>query len=306
MVQKDSINNKLLIICGPTASGKSSLAIECAKLLNTEIISADSMNVYKGFDIGSAKPSTCEMQGIKHHLIDVVNEKDTFSVGDYKELAEPIILDLLSKGKVPIVCGGTGFYINSLLFDLSYGNAKGNIEVRDFYMQMAKTEGNLAVYNVLKEKDPITAEKLHFNDVKRVVRALEICASGIKKSDIMDELIPKYDYRAYTINFSREVLYDRINKRVDLMIKNGLIEEVKGLIEKGLTIENQAMQGIGYKEIYEYISGAIDKETAIENIKLNTRHYAKRQITFFKKLQGKIDLPPTDVKALAKRIVEEL
>ncbi|MBE7081028.1 MAG: tRNA (adenosine(37)-N6)-dimethylallyltransferase MiaA [Clostridiales bacterium] len=305
MVQKDSVNNKIIIICGPTASGKSELALSLAKMLNTEIISADSMYIYKDLNIGTAKPTPQEMQGIKHHLIDVVFPCDNFSVSDYRNLALPIINDLLSKGKIPIVCGGTGFYINSILYDFSYGNSEANLEIRDKYMKLAIQNGNEYVYNILKECDIESAKKLHPNDLKRVVRALEIYHSGTKKSDIKDPLVPKFDYKAYSIDFNREILYSRINSRVDIMIQNGLVNEVKELLNNGVTKENQCMQAIGYKEIIDYIEGNCSLEKAIDDIKLNTRHYAKRQITYFKKLNIKM-LCPASAEDMAKQIVNEL
>ncbi len=306
MVQKNSLKQKVLIICGPTASGKTALAVECAKLLNTEIISADSLYIYKDLNIGTAKPSTLEMAGIKHHLIDVVEANMEFTVNDFKSIAEPILLDILSRGKIPIICGGTGFYINSLLYDLSYGNGSANLVAREKYKSLATQFGNEYVYNILKEKDPISAEKLHFNDLKRVVRALEIFENGTKKSDIKDEMIPKYDYKAFMVDYPRETLYERINKRVDLMLDAGLIPEIENLLKKGITKENQSMQGIGYKEVLEYLNGEITLDECIEKIKLNTRHYAKRQITYFKRLDGLIKLVPENTTILAKRIIDSL
>jgi len=304
MVQKDNINKKIIIICGPTASGKSSLALSLAKLLDTEVISADSMYIYKDLNIGTAKPTKLEMQGIKHHLIDVVSPYDAFSVSDYKNLATPIIEELLSKGKTPIICGGTGFYINSILYDFSYGNSQANLEIREKYMKLAQEKGNEYVYNILKEYDVESANKLHPNDLKRVVRALEIYHSGTKKSDIVDELVPKYDYLAYSIAFKRENLYARINSRVDEMLKNGLVEEVKNLLKCGVSKQNQCMQAIGYKEIVDYLNGNCSLDKAIDDIKLNTRHYAKRQITYFKKLNVKM-LEPQNVEQMAKDIASE-
>ena len=306
MVQKNCVKNKILIICGATASGKTSLAIECAKLLNSEIISADSMNVYKELDVGTAKPTVIEMDGIKHHLIDVVDKEDTFTVSDYKSLARPIIDKLLSENKVPVICGGTGFYINSILYDLSYGGGEANLEIRDYYKNLASQHGNEFVYEILKQKDPDTAQKLHFNDLKRVIRALEICESGILKSSIKDDYKPVYNYVAYSIDMDRDELYDRINRRVDLMIENGLIDEVQKLVDSGITLENQCMQGIGYKEIYSYIKGELSLDDAVELLKLNTRHYAKRQITFFKRLPNLRMIKKDDVKLMASRIVNEL
>ena len=305
MVQKNCVNKKILIICGPTASGKTALAVECAKLLDSQVTSADSMYIYKDLNVGTAKPDETEMQGVKHHLIDVVSPFDNFSVSDYKELAQPIIDDIIANGKIPVICGGTGFYINSLLYDLSYGNSTANFIVRERYNQLAKDKGNEYVYNVLKQVDPVSAEKLHFNDLKRVIRALEIYESGTKKSDINDNLIPKYDYRAFSIAHSRETLYNRINERVDKMIELGLLNEITNLVKNGVTKEHQCMQAIGYKEFFDYFENKLSLEQTIELIKLNTRHYAKRQITFFKKLNVEY-LQPTDVKTMAKNIVEGL
>lgn len=305
MVQENSLMDKIIIICGPTASGKTALAVECAKLLNSEVVSADSMYIYKGLNIGTAKPTLDEMQGIKHHLIDVVEPNESFSVSDYKNMAEPIIKDIISRGKIPIICGGTGFYINSILYDLSYGNGKVDVEIRKKYNDLAKMHGNEYVYNILKEVDIDSANKLHFNDLKRVIRALEIYHSGTKKSDICDDFKPKYDYKAFSISHPRDELYKRINYRVNLMAKNGLIDEIKGLIDIGIGRNDQCMQAIGYKEILDYFDGKCSLESAIELIKLNTRHYAKRQITYFKKLNIK-NLLPSDICALAKQIVSEI
>lgn len=306
MVQKDCLNNKIIIICGPTASGKTALAISLAKKLNGEIISADSMNVYKGLDVGTAKPTISEQQEITHHLIDVVSPFDTFSVGDYRELALPIVENLLKKGKIPIIVGGTGFYINSILYNLSYGNTPENLQAREKYNKMLETEGIDSVYNVLLKVDPISAQKIHKNDTKRVIRALEIYESGVKKSEIKDDLTPRFNYSAFMIDYPREILYDRIDLRVDLMVKNGLIDEVQSLINSGVTLDNQSMQGIGYKELYSYLTGQSTLDEAIEQIKLNTRHYAKRQITFFKKLPNLVYLQPDTLENLTKTVMENL
>lgn len=301
MVQKNNLN-KLLIICGPTASGKSDFAVKCAKILDSEIISADSMYVYKGLNIGTAKPTESEMQGVKHHLIDVAEPTDTFSVGDYRDLALKEVKSLLSRGKIPVICGGTGFYINSLLFDFSYGNGVGNPLVREKYKKLAEENGNGYVYDILKEKDALTAEKLHPNDLKRVIRALEIFENGTKKSDISDDMTPMFFYDAYSFEFERELLYKRIDERVEQMFQKGLIDEVEKLLSKGVTKENQCMQGIGYKEVLEYFSGENTLAETKEKIKLNTRHYAKRQITFFKKLKGLKLLSPERTEDAAKEV----
>ena len=300
------MKKKILIICGPTSSGKTSLAIKCAKSLNSEVISADSLYIYKGLDIGTAKPTECEMEGVMHHLIDVVLPTETFTVSQYKSLAELIISKLHEQNKIPVVCGGTGFYINSLLYDLSYGKGEGDLKVREKYKTLAQSHGNKYVYDILSKVDPESAKTLHFNDLKRVIRALEIYESGCKKSDIKDDLTPKYDYLALAIDYPREQLYDRINKRVDQMLDLGIVEEVKKLINNGITIENQCLQGIGYKEIYSYLMGEISLENAIELIKLNTRHYAKRQITFFKRLPNLIWIKPEECDNLVEKMLEKL
>ncbi|MBR6737555.1 MAG: tRNA (adenosine(37)-N6)-dimethylallyltransferase MiaA [Clostridia bacterium] len=280
------MNKKLIIICGPTASGKSALALKLAKLLDTEIISADSLAIYKRLDIGTAKPTIKEQSEVKHHLINVVEPTETFSVSNFEELALPIISDLLSRGKHPIICGGTGFYINSILYKLSYGNAQANLEVRKKYQDLFEKEGALTVYSELQKVDPESAKKLHANDVKRVIRALEIFYStGVKKSLQNDVLTPRFDYVAVTPELDRQTLYNRIEKRVDSMISDGLISEVKGLISDGINLSHQSMQGIGYKETYDAVITG-DYSSFIDLIKLNTRHYAKRQITFFKRLEG--------------------
>lgn len=297
---------KILIICGPTASGKSELALKCASLLNSEIISADALDVYRGLNIGTAKPTAEDRLKIKHHLIDVVDADKTFSVGDYKELARPVVNDLITTGKIPVICGGTGFYIDSVLYDFSYGKSAANLAAREKYMRLAEEKGKYAVFDILQSVDRETAEKLHPNDLKRVVRALEIFESGTKKSDLNDEKTPVYDYAAYCMDYDRDELYARIDKRVDKMLENGLVAEVEGLINAGITIKNQSMQGIGYKEIYSYLNGDCTLSEAIAAIKLNTKHYAKRQITYFKRLQGLIRLKPDNTDLLAERIVNNL
>ena len=287
MVQENSLKKFAIVICGPTGSGKSDLALNLAKILNTEIISADSIAIYKHLNVGSAKPTDYERSIIKHHLIDVFEPFEQVTVSDYEEKASKSIDELFSKGKIPIICGGTGFYVNSLLYDFSYGNCGKNEEIRLKYEKLYQEKGAQFVYNLLKEIDPITAEKLHYNDKMRVIRALEIFeCSGVKKSDIVDEAKEKFPFVAFSYNMDRALLYERINLRVEKMFNLGLVDEVKGLIQKGLTIENQSMQGIGYKEFFEFDSIDDHVEEIKENIKQNSRRYAKRQITFFKKLKN--------------------
>lgn len=297
--------NKILVICGATASGKTSLAVECAKKLNTEVISADSQLIYKGLNIGTAKPTAEEMCGVKHHMIDTVEPSESFNVGNYREKALPIMKNLFASGKIPVICGGTGFYINSLLFDLSYGNTEGNGEIRKKYSDFLETHGKEALFEKLREIDAETAEKLHVNDIKRIIRALEIYElSGKKKSEQNDTLISEYDYLAVAIDWKREELYERINMRVDKMFEDGLVEEVQGLLSRGIDEKFQCMQAIGYKEVVFGLKNADLHSTMRDIIKQNTRHYAKRQIVFFKKLPNIVWLNPKE--ANAERIAEML
>lgn len=295
----------ILVICGATATGKTSLAVDCAKALNSEIISADSQLVYRGLNIGTAKPTFAEMQGVNHHLIDIVGAGENFSVSDYEERALPIIDRLLGEGKTPVICGGTGFYINSILYNLGYGNVKADAAVRARYEAMLEERGKEYLYGLLKEVDSQSAEKLHVNDVKRVIRALEIYeVSGRRKSEQRDELKPRYNYLAVAIDYPREALYKRIDCRVDVMFNSGLIEEVKRLKSVGIDENCQSMQAIGYKEVLEGLKNGLNESTMRDIIKRNTRHYAKRQYTFFKKLKGIVWLKAED--ANANKVLELL
>ena len=273
---------KILVICGATASGKTKLAVDCALKLNSEVISADSQLIYKELNIGTAKPLKEEMRGVKHHMIDIIDPTDRFSVSDYEKSALPIVEKLISESKIPVICGGTGFYINSLLFDLSYGKTAADEEVRLKYTLFFEKYGKQALYEKLREVDPVTAEKLHPNDIKRLIRALEIYElSGKRKSEQNDGFLPRFDYTAVAIDYPRDELYDRINKRVDNMFDDGLINEVKGLLSRGIDENYQCMQAIGYKEVVSGLKNGDLQSTMSNIIKLNTRHYAKRQLTFF-------------------------
>ncbi len=296
---------KILVICGATASGKTKLAVDCALKLNSEVISADSQLIYKELNIGTAKPLKEEMRGVKHHMIDIIDPTDRFSVSDYEKSALPIVEKLISESKIPVICGGTGFYINSLLFDLSYGKTAADEEVRLKYTLFFEKYGKQALYEKLREVDPVTAEKLHPNDIKRLIRALEIYElSGKRKSEQNDGFLPRFDYTAVAIDYPRDELYDRINKRVDNMFDDGLINEVKGLLSRGIDENYQCMQAIGYKEVVSGLKNGDLQSTMSDIIKLNTRHYAKRQLTFFKKLPNLVWLKPEE--ATADRIEEML
>ena len=279
--------DKVVVIVGPTASGKTALSIELAKKINGEIISCDSMQIYKDMDIGSAKPTKEEMQGIKHYMIDFVSPEKRYSVAEYKAEAENAIEEVIKKGKVPIIVGGTGLYANSLIYGIDYNEMKFDLEYRAKLEEEASTEEGLNyLYEKAKEIDEEAIKKISRNDKKRIIRILEIYNStGKNKTQLEKESRKngvKYDYRVYGIDMNREILYDRINKRVDIMIENGLIDEVKELIEKYKEFST-AMQAIGYKEVVEYLNGDLTKDEMIDKIKKETRHYAKRQLTWFRK-----------------------
>ncbi len=295
MVQENSLIPKVIVICGPTASGKTKLAVELAKELDTEIISADSIAVYKDLQIGTAKPSIEEQQGIKHHLIDFVDPKSPFTVFDYEKNAKEVINNLIKRNKIPIVCGGTGYYINSILYTFSYGNCKGDEKIRKKYQDILEKNGTKYLYDMLKDVDEESYNTLHENDTVRIIRALEIYElSGQKKSEIKDEKKANYSFNAYSFKYPRQELYGRINYRVDQMFEQGLLEEVKNLLSMGLNENCQSMQAIGYKEIIQGIKENLSVEQMKDLIKLNTRHYAKRQITYFNRLDNLTYLDPNN------------
>ena len=276
---------KLLVICGATASGKTALAVECAKKLGGEVVSCDALLVYRGLNIGTAKPTKEETEGIPHHLIDVAEPTQNFTVHDYERLALKAVGDILSRGKVPVLCGGTGFYLNAVLFESGFGHAAADEGVRAKYRAIAAERGKEYLHALLRETDPVSAEKLHPNDVKRVVRALEIYElTGRRKSDQHDTLTPRFPYEAFAFDYPRAELYERIERRTDGMLEKGLVEEVKGLLAAGVPENAQCMQAIGYKEVIESLKNGTLHSTMRDIILRNTRNYAKRQLTFFKKL----------------------
>ena len=278
---------KVIVIVGPTASGKTALSIELAKQIKGEIVSCDSMQIYKDMNIGSAKPSLEEMQGIKHYMIDIVEPDKRFSVAEYKKQAEQAIEEILSKGKMPIVIGGTGLYADSLIYGIEYPEIEFDKNYRNELENIANSKEGLSnLYEKAKEIDSKAIEKISPNDKKRILRILEIYHStGKTKTELEAESRKnevKYDYRVFAINMDRQILYNRINKRVEIMIENGLIEEVKNLLDKYKEFPT-AMQGLGYKEVVEYLNGYLKKDEMIEKIKQETRRYAKRQLTWFRK-----------------------
>ena len=281
------MKKKILVIGGPTAVGKTELSIDLAKRLNGEIISADSMQIYKYMDIGSAKVSKGEMNGVVHHLIDVVDPSINFSVVDYKEQGEKAIKEIISRGKLPIIVGGTGLYINSLTWNMNFTKAEKDEEYRKELDKLANEHGNNYIHEMLKEIDPISYNEIHANNRKRVIRALEVYKlTGNPFSSYNageDFYKSEYDVHYYVLTMDREKLYERINLRVDIMMEKGLLEECIKLKEMGYTSSMQSMQGIGYKEILYYLEGNVKLQEAINMIKQGSRNYAKRQLTWFRR-----------------------
>lgn len=290
---------KVIIICGPTASGKTALSIELAKKINGEIISADSMQIYKDMNIGTAKPDEEEKQGIKHYLMDYVSPEQRYSVAQFKKDATEAIEEILRKKKIPIIVGGTGLYIDSLIYGIEYNEIEIDEKYRKELEKEIKEKGLEFLYEKAKEIDSEAMKKISINDKKRIMRVLEIYkATGKTKTEQEKESRKKeiqYNYIVFTINMEREKLYERINKRVDIMIEKGLVQEVKEL-EKKYNKFPTAMQGLGYKEVVDYIKGKYTKEEMIEKIKMESRRYAKRQLTWFRKNKEAIWLDASETK----------
>lgn len=276
----------ILGILGPTAVGKSRLALELAQKLNTEIISADSMQIYKGFDIGTAKPTKEEQSIVKHHLIDIVNPNESFSSYLFKKEAEKILQDFERRDLIPLIVGGTGFFFKNLLYQFDFEEGSDTDKVRENLMQLKDKNGTDYMFSLLRNIDPQSAEIIHPNDIKKVLRALEIYyTTGRTKSSGQNNQKPRYSYKLFVLNRSREDLYNRINMRVDKMLEKGLVEEVH-FIYKTIPPNSQSLQGIGYKELIAYFNGECDLSQSIELIKQHSRNYAKRQITFYKKMDA--------------------
>ena len=276
----------VIVICGPTASGKTALSIELAKKIDGEVVSADSMQVYKDMNIGSAKVTPEEMDGIKHYLIDFVSPDERYSVANYKQDAKKAIKEIIKKGKTPIVVGGTGLYVDSLIYEIEYNDVEIDEEYRKKLEQIKEEQGLEVLYKKALEIDSEAMKKISQNDSKRIMRVLEIHHStGKTKTEQEIESRTKeipYDYKVFAINMDREKLYDRINKRVDLMIEKGLIDEVKKLLVKYKKFPT-SMQGLGYKEVRNYLEEKLSYDEMIEKIKQESRRYAKRQLTWFRK-----------------------
>lgn len=277
----------MVILTGPTAVGKTNLSIELAKRINGAIISADSMQVYKYMDIGSAKIMPQEMQGIKHYLIDELLPSDEFNVFIFKEMAKKALEEIYSNDQIPIIVGGTGFYIQALLYDIDFTEQDTDIAYRNKLSDFAAVNGNHALHEKLKNIDPVSYETIHENNVKRVIRALEYyhnCSEPISKhNDSERQKESPYNFAYFVLNDERKRLYDRIDKRVDIMVENGLVEEAKKLKNMGYTSDMVSMKGIGYKEILNSLDGAYDIDEAVEKVKQESRRFAKRQLTWFRR-----------------------
>ncbi len=291
----------LVILTGPTAVGKTSLSINLAKAINGEIISADSMQVYKKMDIGTAKITKEEMDGVTHHLIDIIEPTEEFHVVLFKELVTKAMEEIYAKGKVPIICGGTGFYIQAILYDIQFTDEQVDKQFRMDLESYAEEFGKEALHDKLKEVDFESAETIPAANVKRVVRALEYFKQTGEKFSVHNakqkERKSPYNFAYFVLNDDRELLYNRIDKRVDLMMDAGLLEEVKALLEMGAKKGMTSMDGIGYKEIISYLEGEYSLDEAVELIKKNSRNYAKRQLTWFRREKEVIWLDKTVYKS---------
>jgi len=303
---------KLIILTGPTAVGKTELSIRLAKALDGEIISADSMQVYRYMDIGSAKVTREEMDGVRHHLVDVLDPREEFDVYTFQKLAKEALKGIYERGHVPIVVGGTGFYIQALLYDIDFavsshpeeGQLRKELEI------LAAEEGNMVLYERLRTLDPQSAQDIHPNNVKRMIRAIEYCeTTGARFSEhnaLQRQKESPFDFHYFVLTDDRSVLYERIDKRVDLMLEQGLLDEVSGLRKMGLTRDCTSMQGLGYKELLDYLDGVTDLERAIYLIKRDTRHFAKRQLTWFRRERDVIWIDKADFDRDEQRILEHL
>ncbi|HAN09836.1 MAG TPA: tRNA (adenosine(37)-N6)-dimethylallyltransferase MiaA [Clostridiales bacterium] len=276
----------LIVIGGPTASGKTDVSVELAKRISGEIISADSIQVYMHMNIGSAKVSNKEMKGVFHYLIDEIAPDEEFNIAIFKQKAEHYIEKIYTKDKIPIIVGGTGFYVQSVLKDVEFAEMESDYELRRKLENEAKTQGNEYVHDMLKQIDEVSARNIHPNNLKRVIRAIEYYKITGQPISIHNEKektkVDIYNTKYFVLNMDRETLYDRINRRVDIMMSNGLIDEVKMLLNMGYHENLTSMQGIGYKEVVDYIKGNISFEIMVSTIKQNTRNFAKRQLTWYK------------------------
>lgn len=280
-------NRPLIILTGPTAVGKTPLSIGLAKAVDGEIISADSMQVYRKMNIGTAKIQQSEMQGVRHHLIDILDPGEDFNVVLFKKYALEAMKDIYSRGKIPVVVGGTGFYIQALLYDINFEDNDNDMSYREELQTLAAEHGNSYIHDMLAGVDPVSAEKIHENNVKRVIRALEFYKkTGTKISEHNEAESQKespYNFEYFVLNDDRQKLYDRIDRRIDIMLEDGLLDEVRSLVDEGYSRDLVSMQGLGYKEMIDYIQERYTLDEAVYTLKRDTRHFAKRQVTWFKR-----------------------
>lgn len=278
--------DKIIAVAGPTAVGKTKFAIEIARAFNGEIVSCDSMQIYKYMDIGSAKPSPEERAAVPHYLVDTVDPRESFSVARYQKMARSAIESILARGRLPVVSGGTGLYLNAILYPMDFSDSPGDSAYRQRLEEICQREGKESLHKMLRELDPEAAEGIHVNNTRKIIRALERINQGEKKIRAfrtVEKMDTCYDAVLIGLTRRRDELYDRINRRVDDLMDMGLLQEVEGLRLMGLTKEDIAMKGIGYKEIMEFLEGSCSLDEALENIKKNTRHYAKKQLTWFRR-----------------------
>ncbi len=304
----------MIILTGPTAVGKTDLSIQLAKVINGEIISADSMQVYRHMDIGSAKVTPEEMDGVPHHLIDVLEPEEEFNVVVFQKLAKEALTGIYEREHIPIIVGGTGFYIQALLYDIDFTENDGDTAIRRELEKLAQTQGAGCLHQMLQEIDPESAAAIHQNNVKRVIRAIEFYRQTGKKISLHNEQEREkqspYQFLYYVLDTDRKTLYERIDRRVDLMMEHGLVDEVKHLADMGCTRDMVSMQGLGYKEILDYLSGEISLEEAVYILKRDTRHFAKRQITWFKRERDvrwlELEQFQNDRKKVLEHILDEI
>lgn len=279
------MNRQIIIIAGPTAVGKTEYAIETAKAIDGEIVSADSMQLYKYMDIGSAKPSKSELAQVKHYLVDQIDPREKFSVAKYQRLAKAAILEIFAKGKIPVISGGTGLYINSLMYEMDFAAGPADDLLRKQLEQLASEKGREYLHMELARLDPEAAARIHPNNTQKIIRAIEAARNGSKVKSFDNASVPTADYDVLLAGLTRDraELYDRINTRVDMLVSQGLADEVASLMQMGLGYDDISMKGIGYKEIIGFYEGRYSLDEAIELIKKNTRHYAKRQLTWLRR-----------------------
>ena len=277
----------LIILSGATAVGKTDLSIRLAKKIDGDIISADSMQVYKGFDIGTAKIRKEEMQGVRHYLIDELEPDEEFSVFEFQKRALAHIRHILEQGRIPIIAGGTGFYIQSVLYEIEFTSSETDTQYRTELEQLAREQGAQALHRLLEQADPEAAQQIHANNIKRTIRALEYHRETGQRISLHNEMQrsrqPAFNAAYFVLNRDRSAIYNRIDKRVDIMLEEGLVQEVRSLLERGVSPDSLAMQGLGYKEIVRYLNGELTCEETADLIKKSTRHFAKRQLTWFRR-----------------------